>query len=608
MTTTVTQGIRLGTRTHLNGSLRADDVGKRVTLFGWVESRRDHGGVIFVDLRDRTGLVQVVFQPEIAPEAHQQADRLRGEFAIGITGVVRPRAEGMVNPKLTTGEIEVAADDLIIYNPSKPLPFPLDDPDVDENLRLKYRYLEIRGRKLAQSLTMRHKIAQFIRRFMDERGFIEVETPVLTKSTPEGARDYLVPSRLFPGEFFALPQSPQIFKQILMVGGMDRYFQIVKCFRDEDLRADRQPEFTQLDVEMSWTSQEQILAIHEELITRLLREFCGADIQMPIKRMTYQEAMDRYGSDKPDTRFALELIDVTALTRDCGFNVFSQAPVVKAIRVPGGGTLVSRSQIDALTEFVKKFGARGMAYFKVGEQSGPVSKNVRPEVIEQIISAIGAQTGDLVLFGADKYEVVSETLGRLRLKLANDLGLIPEGRFDLLWVVDFPMFEWHPGDRRFYAMHHPFTAPKDEHLPAVARIVESLRASGQFTDDQIAELAAVKANAYDMVLNGTELGGGSIRIHRREVQESVFALLGLTPEETTQKFGFMLEAFEYGTPPHGGLAFGLDRLVMLLNGLSAIREVIAFPKTQNARDLMADAPSPVDHKQLKELHIQPAAD
>jgi len=604
VTTTISDTLRLGTRSHMGGDLRTSHLGQEVTLFGWVDSRRDHGGVIFVDLRDRTGLVQIVFEPETSPEAHQAADRLRGEYAVGIRGFVRARGEGLANPRLATGEIEVAVRQLEVYNAARPLPFPLDDDGVDENLRLTHRYLELRGKRLTGALAARHRIMQQMRRYLDDRGFLEIETPILTKSTPEGARDYLVPSRVHPGEFFALPQSPQIFKQILMVGGQDRYFQIARCFRDEDLRADRQPEFTQLDCELSWTSQDQILELFEGLMAHLIHASVGANFSAPIPRMSWLDAMNRYGSDKPDTRFGLELCDLTDATRGCSFQVFSGAPVVKGLRVPGGAQRISRSQIDALTDFVRKFGAKGLAYVKVGDPSGPVAKNLAEAELATIVAAAAAEPGDLLFFGAGEWGQVVDVLGRLRLKLGQDLGLIPQGLWNLLWVVDFPMFEYDATEGRLYAVHHPFTSARPSDLPVLARWAAHLDEGGTLTPEAIAELTAVKANAYDMVLNGVELGGGSIRIHQAEVQQQAFRLLGLTPDEIKTKFGFMIEAFTYGTPPHGGIAFGLDRLCMLLSGVPAIRDVIAFPKTQQARDLMAAAPGGVDDKQLKELHVR----
>ncbi len=585
----VSPSIRLGERSQYCGTLKLDAVGQRVTLFGWVDSRRDHGGVIFVDLRDRTGLVQVVFQPDLATDAHQSADRLRNEYVIGISGVVRPRAEGMANPRLATGEIEVYADELVIYNAAKPLPFQMEEgkPQVEETTRLRYRYLDLRQPWMQEALIARSQMNRIIRNTMAEHGFLEIETPILTKSTPEGARDYLVPSRVHAGEFFALPQSPQIFKQLLMVAGYDRYFQIARCFRDEDLRADRQPEFTQLDVEMSFPSQDLILELHEKLVIKLIEEIGKGKVDYPVPRMTYDEAMRRYGSDKPDTRFGLELVDLTDTLSTSSFKVFSEAAVVKAINVPEGGSKISRSQIDALTEFARGFGAKGLAYLKVGETSGPVAKNLSEAEIAAVVSQMGAKPGDLIFFGADQEKVVYEVLGRLRLKLGDDLKLIPEGRFNLLWVTDFPMFEYDAEEGRYYAMHHPFTSPRDEDLDALE------------TDP-----LAARAKAYDLVLNGSEIGGGSLRIYRRDVQERVFKLLGMSEEEWTAKFGFMLNAFDFGTPPHGGLALGLDRIITLLTGRDSIRDVIAFPKTQSAKDLMAEAPSPVDAKQLRELHIQ----
>lgn len=586
MTTISMPSVSLGNRSYYNGLMRTDSIGQRVTLYGWVNSRRDHGGVIFIDLRDRTGLVQVVFNPEFCSETHSLAEKLRNEYVIGITGEVRHRAEGMTNPKLPTGEIEVYADTLTIYNAAKPTPFPICEETADEQLRLKYRYLDLRNPMMQESLMNRHRMVKQIHSYLDANGFLEVETPILTKSTPEGARDYLVPSRVHPGEFYALPQSPQQYKQLLMVSGLDRYYQIARCFRDEDLRADRQPEFTQVDIETSFLSEEKLRELIEPMVVNLIREFCGVEITMPIPRLTYQEAMDRYGSDKPDTRFGLEFVDLTEVVRGSGFKVFDEAPQVKAICIPGGGSY-SRKQLDDLTDYIRKFGAKGLAYVKVGETSGPVVKNISEKTLLDIFATCGAKPGDLILFSADQPAAVAEILGRLRLKMAEDLKLIPAGRFDLLWVTDFPMFEYDPGEGRNYAKHHPFTMPKVEDL-------DKLESAPQ----------EVRAQAYDLVLNGTELGGGSMRIYQREIQERVFRLLGFSDEGAREQFGHLMNAYEYGTPPHGGIALGLDRLVMLLLGRDSIREVIAFPKTQSAADIMMDAPSPVDPKQLRELHLK----
>ncbi|MEB3283761.1 MAG: aspartate--tRNA ligase [Candidatus Sericytochromatia bacterium] len=604
----------IGPRTHRCGDVTEDSTNHTVTLYGWVQRRRDHGGVIFVDLRDRRGLVQVVFNPQTAPEAHTTADQLRSEFVIGIRGVVKLRPEGQENPNLTTGRIEVYASDLVILNAARPTPFPIGDEGVDEMLRLQYRYLDLRSSRLQNAISLRHQITMTVRNYLDAAGFLEIETPMLTKSTPEGARDYVVPSRVHPGEFFALPQSPQIFKQILMVAGYDRYFQIARCFRDEDLRADRQPEFTQIDIETSFLTQDEIMEINEGLMCHLLERFTGVSLKGPIRRMPYQEAMDRYGSDKPDLRFGLELHDLNSALATSQFKVFAEAMAqggrVKAICVPNGAEM-SRAQIDQLGEFAKRFGAKGLAWVKVqtpgnGEDANSktvnytlngesvsatfastVMKFITSEEAAAIAETTGAKPGDLLLFAADRLAVVREVLGRLRLKLAHDLKLIDEGRYELLWVVDFPMFEWNADEQRWDALHHPFTSPLDEDIDLLTS------SPGQ-----------CRAKAYDMVLNGTELGGGSVRIHRRDIQNKVFQMLGLADDEISEKFGFLLEAFDYGAPPHGGLAFGLDRIVMLIAGLDSIRDVIAFPKTQSATDLMVQAPGPISPRQMKELHIR----
>ena len=574
-------------------SLRAENVGLEAVLMGWVQRRRDHGGLIFVDLRDREGITQVVFDPQISEEAHERAGGLRSEYVIAAKGKTRFRPEGMVNPKLPTGEIEVAATELRILNSSKTPPFQVeDDVEASENIRLKYRYLDLRRPKLFHNLLLRHKVAQLTRGYFNELGFIEVETPVLTRSTPEGARDYLVPSRVNSGKFFALPQSPQLFKQILMIAGFERYYQIVKCFRDEDLRADRQPEFTQLDLEMSFIREEDIFDLIEGWIDRIFRELKGVSLNIPFPRMTYSDAMDRYGTDRPDTRFDLPLTEVTDIVAESDLRVFRQAVerggIVKALRVSGGKDL-SRKELDDLIDFVKIFGAQGMAWVKIqpeGWQS-PIAKFLQPDVQRALEQRLGIETGDVILFVADQRKVVNDSLGNLRVRLGQQLGLVNPDEFNFVWITDFPLVEWDQEEKRYTSVHHPFTSPVESDMGLIETQPEKVR-----------------SRAYDLVLNGTEIGGGSIRIHQQEVQRRVFDALGISAEEAQEKFGFLLEALQFGAPPHGGVAFGLDRLVMLLCGAGSIREVIAFPKTQKATCLMTNAPSEADVNQLLELCLK----
>src|SRR5665648_2983 len=576
-----------------NGDLGLEKVEEVVRLLGWVQKRRDHGGLIFVDLRDRSGIVQVVFGPEKMGDGFALAESLRSEYVVTILGRVIARPEAMINSNLTSGKIEIIAESLEILNRSKTPPFYIADKvDVDEMVRLKYRYLDLRRPEMQAVFKIRHQVTQIMRNFFDSQGFYEIETPMLTKSSPEGARDYLVPSRVHPGEFYALPQSPQIYKQLLMVGGMEKYFQIVRCFRDEDLRADRQPEFTQLDVEMSFVEAEDILPMMEQLMVRIFSETIGKKITMPFPRLTYKEAMDRYGSDKPDTRFGMELIDVGDLVDKTGFKVFANAVAsggsVKCICAKGCSGL-PRREIDDLGKFVSTYRAKGLAWIVLAEEGikSPIAKFFTELEMSALVERMKGKTGDILFFVADTYSIVSDALGHLRLELAKRLGLVPEDALNFLWVTEFPLLEYDEEQKRYLAIHHPFTAPMDEDLP----LLET-------------EPLCVRAKAYDMVLNGTELGGGSIRIHRRGIQEKLFKLLGLSEEEAMDKFGYLLEAFEYGTPPHGGVAFGLDRMIMLLTGKDNIRDVIAFPKTQSASDMMAQAPSTVADKQLQELHIK----
>ncbi|PSF31388.1 aspartate--tRNA ligase [Aphanothece hegewaldii CCALA 016] len=586
-------------RTHYCGELRGIHTKETVTLFGWVDRQRDHGGVIFIDLRDRTGTIQIVSDPQRTPDSYTVAESIRNEYVIKVTGKVSQRPDESLNPKITTGEIEVYAEQIELLNAvHKQLPFVVSSADAElvrEDVRLKYRYLDLRRESMSQNLQLRHQVVKAMRRFLeDEENFIEVETPILTRSTPEGARDYLVPSRVNPGEWYALPQSPQLFKQLLMVSGMDRYYQIARCFRDEDLRADRQPEFTQLDMEMSFMSLDEILNLNESLVCHIFKTVKNIDLPRPFPRLTYADSMMKYGCDRPDTRFGLELVDVSDVVKDSGFKVFSETVKnggkVKILPITNGNDAISNVRIkpggDLFNEATAA-GAKGIAYIRVRENYeldtiGAIKDNLTSEQKQEILNRTGAKPGHLLLFGAGDQDTVNKSLCRLRLVIGELMGLIDSEKINLLWITDFPMFEWNPEEKRLEALHHPFTAPNPE---------------------DINDLANARALAYDMVFNGLEIGGGSLRIYQREIQEKVFATIGLTPEEADSKFGFLLEAFEYGTPPHGGIAYGLDRLVMLLAKEESIRDVIAFPKTQQARCLLTDAPSSVDTKQLKELNV-----
>ena len=583
-------------RSHYCGDVNTAHIDRTVEFCGWVNRRRDHGGVIFIDLRDRSGVVQVVYDPDL-PDVFATAEQVRNEFVVRVTGRVRARPEGTVNPELATGEVEVLGQALEILNRAETPPFQIDDDETSEELRLRYRYIDLRRPQMQQRIMLRALATRTLRRYLDDAGFLDIETPMLTRATPEGARDYLVPSRVHAGKFFALPQSPQLFKQLLMMSGMDRYYQVVRCFRDEDLRADRQPEFTQLDLEMSFMDEDAIMTLMEGMIRVLFQETLGVALPDPFPRMDYAEAMRRFGSDRPDLRCPLELVDVADLMAEVEFKVFAGPAAdprgrVAALRVPGGGRL-SRKEIDDYTAFVGIYGAKGLAYVKVNDRAAgreglqsPILKFLPDAAVDGILARTGAETGDLIFFGADRATVVNEALGALRVRLGHDLGLMRDG-WAPLWVVDFPMFEWDEGESRWQALHHPFTAPRTDQVELLG-----------------SDPGACLSRAYDMVINGTEVGGGSIRIHQESVQQQVFALLGIDEAEATEKFGFLLNALRYGCPPHGGLAFGLDRLVMLISGATSIRDVMAFPKTQSASCLLTQAPSEVGEAQLRELHLR----
>ena len=585
-------------RTHYSGQLDLQTIGQEVTLCGWAHRRRDHGGVIFIDLRDRDGLAQIVCDPD-RPESFKVAESVRNEYCLKIVGKVRARPAGSVNPNIASGAVEILCLNIEVLNPSVTPPFQLDDENLSEMVRLQHRVLDLRRPQMQKNMRLRYKTAMAFRRFLDQAGFIDIETPMLTKSTPEGARDYLVPSRVNEGQFFALPQSPQLFKQLLMIAGFDRYYQLTKCFRDEDLRADRQPEFTQVDIETSFLGEAEITGIMENLIRHVFKEAIDIDLPNPFPRLSYTEAMHRYGSDKPDLRVTLELTEVTDVVKDVPFKVFASVAAsatgrVAALRIPGGAAL-TRSEIDAYTQFVGIYGAKGLAYIKVNDASqpnesglqSPIVKNLTETALKAIIERTGAQNGDLIFFGADTAKVVNDALGALRSKIGHEKGHVNGKAWEPVWIVDFPMFDYDAEEKRWVACHHPFTSPKDEHLHLLA-----------------SDPGKCLAKAYDLAVNGWELGGGSVRIHRADVQEQVFTALGIGEEEAKLKFGFLLDALKYGAPPHGGIAFGLDRIVTMMTGAESIRDVIAFPKTQRAQCLLTNAPSEVDEKQLRELHIR----
>ena len=581
-------------RTHYCGELRASNVGESVVVMGWVQSKRDHGGVVFVDLRDRDGIVQVVFNPELDQASWDKAEHIRDEWVIGVRGEVRKRSDETINPGIKTGEIEIMTSELRVLNTSSVIPFLIeDDINVDELLRLRYRFLDLRRNPMKENMLLRHSVAKAARERLNSEGFIEIETPYLAKSTPEGARDFLVPSRMNTGEFYALPQSPQLFKQTLMVSGFDRYYQIVKCFRDEDLRADRQPEFTQIDLEMSFVTEEDVIGVVERTLQAIVKETKGIDLPLPLPRMTYREAVGRYGVDRPDTRFALELVDISGVFTESEFKVFATAlkrgGVIKGLNLKGRAHELSRKEIDELTEEVRSMRAKGLAWIKVqdGEWQSPITKFLGEDEKKGMAKALDMEDGDIVFFGADSPEIVNTVLSHVRMSLARRFEMIDESKMNFLWIYDFPLLKYDRAENRYVSMHHPFTAPKEEHLALL--------------EDNPAQALS---RAYDIVLNGVEIGGGSIRIHRKDIQEKIFSIIGLKGEEAAEKFGFLLTALEYGAPPHGGIALGLDRIVMLLAGASSIRDVIAFPKTQKGTDPLTEAPSPVALEQLLELRIK----